>query len=78
MGPKKLPADETNALFDRLRALNLAVDDEATPKSILEWAKKGTGYFSGVTNMSGNPDSSVGSSDIPVRAKKQPVPFFRA
>lgn len=38
VGPAKLPAEETNALFNRLRALNLAVDDEAAPKSILEWA----------------------------------------
>lgn len=36
-GPAKLPADETNALLERLRALNLATDDQAAPHSILEW-----------------------------------------
>jgi Fe-S-cluster containining protein len=38
VGPSKLPADETNALLERLRDLNLAVDDSASPRSILEWA----------------------------------------
>lgn len=36
-GPAKLPADETNALLDRLRALNVSTDDDAVPHSILEW-----------------------------------------
>ena len=36
-GPTKLPADETNALLDRLRAVNVATDDDAVPHSILEW-----------------------------------------
>jgi uncharacterized protein len=37
VGPSKLPGEETNALLERLRALNLAADDSATPRSILEW-----------------------------------------
>ena len=37
VGPEKLPADQTNALLDRLRALNLATDDSAAPRSIFEW-----------------------------------------
>jgi len=36
-GPAKLPADETNALLERLKGLNLATDDEAEPRSILDW-----------------------------------------
>lgn len=36
-GPERLPADLTNALMERLSALNLAVDDRAEPRSILEW-----------------------------------------
>jgi Fe-S-cluster containining protein len=36
-GPNKLPKDETNALLERLKALNLAADDEAEPRSILDW-----------------------------------------
>ncbi len=40
VGPSKLPADETNALLDRLRALNLATDDAAAPRSILEWLSR--------------------------------------
>lgn len=37
VGPAKLPAEETNALLDRLRAINVATDDDAAPRSILEW-----------------------------------------
>lgn len=37
VGPARLPADETNALLDRLRAINVATDDDAAPHSILEW-----------------------------------------
>ncbi len=37
VGPSKLPADETNELLERLKALNLEADDEATPRGILEW-----------------------------------------
>ena len=37
VGPAKLPADETNALLERLTALNLATDDEAEARSILDW-----------------------------------------
>jgi Fe-S-cluster containining protein len=40
-GPAKLPKDETNALLERLKALNLAVDDEAEPRSILDWHQRG-------------------------------------
>ena len=36
-GPAKLPGPETDGLLDRLRALNLATDDAAAPRSILEW-----------------------------------------
>jgi hypothetical protein len=36
-GPSKLPAEETNALLDRLRAINVATNDDAAPHSILEW-----------------------------------------
>lgn len=36
-GPARVPADETNALLERLAALNLAVDDEARPRSLLDW-----------------------------------------
>ncbi len=36
-GPTKLPADETNALLDRLRSLNVSTHDDALPHSILEW-----------------------------------------
>lgn len=36
-GPSRVPADETNALLERLAALNLAVDDGAHPRSLLEW-----------------------------------------
>ena len=39
VGPSKLPGDETNALLERLKAVNLEVDDEATPRSILDWAR---------------------------------------
>ena len=37
IGPEKLPGDETNALLERLRALNVAVDDAASPRSISTW-----------------------------------------
>lgn len=40
-GPAKLPAEQTNALLERLRALNLEADDEAGPRSILEWHAAG-------------------------------------
>ncbi|MEW6434722.1 MAG: YkgJ family cysteine cluster protein [Myxococcota bacterium] len=36
-GPTRVPANETNALLDRLAALNLAVDPHARPRSLLEW-----------------------------------------
>lgn len=36
-GPKKQPGAETDALFERLKALNLALDDEAKPRSLPEW-----------------------------------------
>lgn len=36
-GPVKLPAQETNSLLERLRALNLAVDDRAEPRAISDW-----------------------------------------
>ncbi len=37
VGPSKLPAEETNALLERLKALNLEADDEAAPRSITAW-----------------------------------------
>ncbi|MEW5738605.1 MAG: YkgJ family cysteine cluster protein [Myxococcota bacterium] len=36
-GPVKLPREASTALDDRLAALNLAVDSEAEPRSILDW-----------------------------------------
>lgn len=36
-GPANLPADETNALLDRLRSANVAADDSATPRAITDW-----------------------------------------
>jgi hypothetical protein len=39
------------------------------------YAKKGTGYFFGATQMSRAPTSSSRSSDTRARPKKQPVPF---
>lgn len=36
-GPARVPADETNALLERFAALNLAVDPDARPRSLLEW-----------------------------------------
>lgn len=36
-GPARVPAEETHALDGRLAALNLAVDPQAAPRSILEW-----------------------------------------
>jgi Fe-S-cluster containining protein len=40
VGPSKLPADETNSLLERLRAINLAVDDSADARSILSWVTR--------------------------------------
>ncbi len=40
-GPTRQPATETNGLLERLAALNLALDDEATPRAILDWAASG-------------------------------------
>ena len=37
VGPSKIPAEETNLLLERLRAINLATNDEAAPRSILGW-----------------------------------------
>ena len=37
IGPSKIPADETNALLERLTALNVAVDDQAEPRAMLDW-----------------------------------------
>ena len=36
-GPAGLPSGVTNALFDRLRAVNLALDDEAQVRSLPQW-----------------------------------------
>ena len=36
-GPAVVPADTTNALFDRLRSLNIALDDEAQVRSLPQW-----------------------------------------
>jgi Fe-S-cluster containining protein len=36
-GPARVPAMETNALLERLAALNLAVDASARPRSLLDW-----------------------------------------
>ncbi|MFT3709745.1 MAG: YkgJ family cysteine cluster protein [Archangium sp.] len=36
-GPAKQPADQTNALLERLRASNIAADSESQPRSILDW-----------------------------------------
>jgi Fe-S-cluster containining protein len=36
-GPAKVPADETNALLERLRSANVAADDRATPRAILDY-----------------------------------------
>ncbi len=41
IGPAKLPGEETNALLERLKALNLAVDDQAGARSILDWILNG-------------------------------------
>ncbi len=38
-GPAKVPAEETNGLLERLAALNLAVDDGAAPRAMMEWFK---------------------------------------
>jgi uncharacterized protein len=37
IGPKNIPVEQTNGLLNRLMAMNVALDDEANPKSILEW-----------------------------------------
>lgn len=36
-GPQKVPAERTNALLERLEAVNVAVDERAQPRSIFEW-----------------------------------------
>lgn len=36
-GPAQVPAPETNALYERLAAVNLAVDGSAAPRSLLDW-----------------------------------------
>jgi Fe-S-cluster containining protein len=36
-GPSQQPAEATNALLERLTALNVAVDPQATPRPILDW-----------------------------------------
>ncbi len=36
-GPRTLPSEATNRLFDRLRALNIAVDDAAQVRSLPQW-----------------------------------------
>ncbi len=45
-GPGAVPAVQTNALLERLAALNLAVDDEARPRSLLDWWAEATGASS--------------------------------
>ncbi len=37
IGPSKIPADETNTLLERLTALNVAVDERAEPRAMLDW-----------------------------------------
>lgn len=36
-GPAKVPAEATNALLERLAAVNIAADAEAVPRSLLGW-----------------------------------------
>lgn len=36
-GPARVPADETNALLERLEALNLALDARAAPRALPDW-----------------------------------------
>ncbi len=36
-GPAKVPSASTHALLDRLAALNLAVDDTAQPRALMDW-----------------------------------------
>lgn len=36
-GPSKIPAEETNALLERLTALNVAVDPHCEPRPMLDW-----------------------------------------
>jgi len=36
-GPRALPGEATNQLFDRLRALNIAIDDQAQVRSLPQW-----------------------------------------
>ena len=36
-GPSARPSDATHALFDRLRSLNIALDDEAQVRSLPQW-----------------------------------------
>jgi Fe-S-cluster containining protein len=40
-GPARQPADATNALLERLKALNLEWDDAAEVKSLPEWVASG-------------------------------------
>ena len=46
-GPAEVPSNVTNALFERLKALNLALDDEAQVRSLPQWyeaeRERGTG-----------------------------------
>lgn len=37
VGPSKLPADKTNALLERLAALNLALDSQSPVRSLPDW-----------------------------------------
>ncbi len=57
-GPASVPADATNALFDRLRALNVALDDEAQVRSLPQW------YEAERERAAGGPDP-VGASRAP-------------
>ncbi|MBL8914432.1 MAG: YkgJ family cysteine cluster protein [Archangium sp.] len=36
-GPSRQPAEQTNALLERLASANVAVDDQAAPKSLEAW-----------------------------------------
>ena len=40
-GPAAQPAERTNALLERLAALNVAVDARAAPRPILDWVDDG-------------------------------------
>jgi len=39
-GPAKQPADATNALLDRLTAINIALDPGAAPRPMLQWFER--------------------------------------